>query len=53
MSIWAEKKVAQSRFDICKQCEHLFKPTNTCTRCGCFMKIKVKVGSMGCPVGKW
>lgn len=53
MSIWVDKETAQARFDICKECENLFKPTNTCKKCGCFMKAKVKVAAVECPVGKW
>lgn len=53
MSLFVDKETAQSRFDLCKGCEHLFKPTNTCKKCGCFMKAKVKLSGSVCPVGKW
>lgn len=53
MSIWVDQEDAQARFDICKKCEHLFKPTSTCKQCGCFMKVKVKLQNSTCPVGRW
>jgi hypothetical protein len=53
MSFWVGKETAQARFDACKSCEHLFKPTNTCKQCGCFMKLKVKIAEATCPVGNW
>lgn len=51
--MWASKEIAQSRFDICKECEHFFKPTLSCKKCGCFMKAKVKVARSVCPIDKW
>lgn len=51
--MFVAKDAAQARFDICKQCEHFFKPTSSCKACGCFMKAKVKLASSDCPVGKW
>ena len=45
--------IIQKRWDICQSCEFLFKPTNSCKKCGCFMKGKVRVATASCPVGKW
>jgi hypothetical protein len=41
------------RFDICKTCPDLIKFTSQCKKCGCFMKIKVKLENASCPIGKW
>jgi hypothetical protein len=49
----AEKEVAFARLDICAACEHLFRPTFTCRKCGCFMKAKARIASQHCPVHKW
>lgn len=46
------KDVAQARYDICKECP-FFLPTKQCSRCGCFMKAKVKLPNADCPEGKW
>ena len=46
-------EVAEARMSICKSCEHIFKPTLSCTKCGCFMKVKTILTAARCPVGKW
>ena len=46
-------EIAQERLDICKSCEYLFKKTNTCKKCGCFMEAKTKLKKAECPIGKW
>lgn len=43
----------KNRLDICKQCPRLFKPTLQCKECGCFMRIKTRIKSQTCPIGKW
>jgi rRNA maturation endonuclease Nob1 len=42
-----------ARWDMCQACEHFFRPTGTCKKCGCFMKLKTKLKAATCPVGKW
>ena len=49
----ANNETAIARARICGACEHLFKPTWTCKKCGCFMKIKVRMELQDCPIGKW
>lgn len=51
----ATRSRSQARLDICRQCEFLFKPTMTCKKCGCFMRIKTLLpeGTVHCPEGKW
>jgi hypothetical protein len=34
-------KEAVDKMKICLQCEHFFKPTKQCKKCGCFMPVKV------------
>jgi len=41
------------RMKVCLQCEHLFKPTRQCKKCGCFMPVKVRLSNMHCPIDKW
>ena len=46
-------KEAVDKMKICLQCEHFFKPTKQCKKCGCFMPVKVRIPRLHCPVGKW
>ena len=43
----------QRRYSICENCPHLTKHTFQCEHCGCFMKVKTKLTSAKCPIGKW
>lgn len=47
------KHVQEERMNICNSCEHLFKPTSTCKKCGCFMKLKTHLPEQKCPLKKW
>jgi len=49
------KEVYKERLEICKSCEFYFKPTGTCLKCGCFMRIKAKISVMSCAANpkKW
>ena len=53
MKIWVIKEVAQSRFDICKQCDNLNTENFRCSECGCYMKWAVKLANHKCPIDKW
>ena len=46
-------KEYNKRIDICKSCEHFFKPTGSCKKCGCFVRIKAKISTLSCPINKW
>ena len=46
-------EVYQDRIAICKECVYYFKPTGTCKRCLCFMKIKCRLSVTECPQGYW
>lgn len=45
--------ISTDRMNICRSCEFLFKPTNSCKKCGCFMNVKTKMIHATCPIGKW
>jgi hypothetical protein len=45
--------VQEIRMSICRQCDQLFKPLNTCKRCGCYMPAKTYLASVKCPLNKW
>tara|TARA_R100000008_G_scaffold80032_1_gene62157 strand:+ start:391 stop:777 length:387 start_codon:yes stop_codon:yes gene_type:complete len=56
------QEVAEERWKICQQCpELLYDQTNPdtgkkdgrCTKCGCFMNVKVHYSTAECPIGKW
>lgn len=49
----SEETYHQTRLEICKQCPRLFKPTMQCKECKCFMRIKTRIKSASCPIGKW
>lgn len=50
---YTTKAVRNERFDVCKGCDRLFKPTRTCRECGCFMGIKTWLKDATCPKGYW
>ena len=47
------KKTYKERLDICRGCEHYFKYTGNCKKCGCFMRIKASISIMECPEQYW
>jgi hypothetical protein len=49
----ATKKVYKERLEICKNCPSLFKPTYTCTECGCFVRVKAYLEAQNCKLNKW
>ncbi len=53
-NIWLhDQEIIDRRWSECQGCEYLIKATNQCKKCGCFMKVKTKVATARCPVGKW
>jgi hypothetical protein len=48
-----EKEIAQNRYDQCKKCDSFNKILFFCEKCGCIMKVKVKLKDAKCPLGKW
>jgi hypothetical protein len=49
----SEEELIAYRLDICKSCEFFRAKTETCRKCGCFMKLKTKLKNANCPIGKW
>lgn len=47
------KDEVERRFNICKSCEWFRPNTETCRKCGCFMKLKTKLEKAHCPIHKW
>ena len=47
------EELAAYRFEICSGCEFFRQRTQTCKKCGCFMKLKTKLEQAKCPIGKW
>jgi len=45
--------LSESRLEICKGCEFFRPRTQTCMKCGCFMKAKSMLLNAKCPIGKW
>jgi hypothetical protein len=45
--------IADKRMSICNDCDRLIPITHQCKECGCFMKMKVKLKTATCPLGKW
>ena len=50
---FVNKETYKERLDICRGCEHYFKPTGNCKFCGCFVRIKASMSVMGCPKEYW
>jgi hypothetical protein len=47
------EELVKERLGICHTCP-AFKPlTQTCKKCGCFMKMKTQLEKAYCPLGKW
>lgn len=51
--LFASDELANERLETCNSCEHLFKPTGNCKKCGCFVKAKTKILNQQCPIKKW
>lgn len=56
------EKIADHRWNICKECEHLDTKGNECAApgtqpccadCGCSLAFKTRALSSSCPKGKW
>jgi len=43
----------EARLAICRECPFFRSKTETCKKCGCFMKLYTKLENSHCPIGKW
>jgi len=50
---YTSKDIRNERYDICKGCEHFFKPIKMCKECGCNMPLKTWLKEATCPINKW
>ncbi len=48
-----DQDIIDRRLSMCQGCEHFISATSQCKKCGCFMKVKTKLATARCPVGKW
>ena len=48
-----DSAIIDARLAECRDCEHFIKSTSQCRKCGCFMKVKARLATASCPVGKW
>ena len=48
-----DKDIIAKRLDECQSCEHFIKSPSRCNECGCFMKVKTRLATARCPIGKW
>lgn len=42
-----------ARLEICQSCDWFRQRSQTCRKCGCFMKLKTQLEEAKCPLGKW
>jgi hypothetical protein len=49
----SDQAEADRRKGICNNCEFFDKNQERCTKCGCYMAVKVYLKASSCPVGKW
>ena len=49
----SQEDLVNSRLEICRACEFFRPKTETCRKCGCFMKLKTLLEKAKCPIGKW
>jgi uncharacterized paraquat-inducible protein A len=49
----SDNDVQSERLAICETCEFFRHTSQTCKKCGCFMKLKVTLDNARCPMHKW
>jgi uncharacterized paraquat-inducible protein A len=52
-SLKADDNEANRRKSICHGCQYFHKSQDRCTKCGCYMAVKVYLKASNCPIGKW
>jgi len=51
--IVASTELREQRLNMCLACEHYFKVSGLCKKCGCLMKAKTWIAKAKCPIKKW
>tara|TARA_R110000787_G_scaffold70091_1_gene155798 strand:- start:6688 stop:7107 length:420 start_codon:yes stop_codon:yes gene_type:complete len=46
-------EIYKKRIKVCKGCQFYSSVLGNCRVCGCFMKLKARIASMGCPKNIW
>ena len=46
-------ELREERLKVCRGCEYFKPKMERCSKCGCFMKLKVTLEDAKCPIGKW
>lgn len=49
----SSEDIVEYRLGICRVCPEFRPKTETCRKCGCFMKLKTKIEKARCPLNKW
>lgn len=49
----ATAETVASRLAECTICRDYRRSTGQCMKCGCFVRVKVRLAFAKCPVGKW
>jgi len=52
-SVNADEAEIERRKTTCNSCNYFDKQQQRCTKCGCYMAVKVYLKASSCPVGKW
>ena len=52
-SITVPADCLRQRMEICHQCEFYRKSDGTCSKCGCFIRLKANLTTEACPVDRW
>jgi hypothetical protein len=47
----ANEELQQKRQNVCDLCKLYIN--RRCSKCGCFMAVKIKLQTSSCPEGKW
>jgi hypothetical protein len=50
-TVTEESDMSRRRLDICLGCDKW--TGGTCSICGCFTRLKVRLPEEACPIGKW
>lgn len=48
-----DQNTIDKRIDTCNSCDFFMKKNERCIKCGCFIKLKARMRSQTCPIGKW